>query len=273
VLEPVTTWRCSVRGNPLAFLAAATLVLSAGCITAAQAVSAECSDIRGRVTDDRGNPVTWASVYTRGGKVGGSTDSQGYYHISCLPAGEYYLIVAAAGFRRATLGPVTVHPPDTLFLDPKLEPACRTVPRPSPEIAAIAAAATEILPYIVHQDPFLSNPTTFPEERHLVADYSLPGLDSTTARALVDLARDASLDPCCDNSGWDDFDVWLPQLAFVFASPADTMCMLVSRNCFYWRFSRHSEPLTREEHAYCYRERLRSIVQGAFPDSIWGSMR
>lgn len=71
------------------FLLAAMMVCSA----------AVAGKITGVVTDEKGNPISYASIYVKNGRQGTTTGVNGYYQLS-LPAGEYILIAQHVGYAK-----------------------------------------------------------------------------------------------------------------------------------------------------------------------------
>jgi TonB-linked SusC/RagA family outer membrane protein len=74
--------------------AATTLLL---CVLFTQTLFAQTKTITGKVTDDKGIPVTGATVVAKGAKAGASTDATGSFHIT-VPSGVNTLIVSSIGF-------------------------------------------------------------------------------------------------------------------------------------------------------------------------------
>jgi hypothetical protein len=71
-------------------------------------VSAQSATIRGFVYEkETGEPALFTNVYLRGTTIGSSTDINGYFSISRVPPGSYYLIVSFIGFD-SLVTPVTV---------------------------------------------------------------------------------------------------------------------------------------------------------------------
>ena len=61
--------------------------------------SAQTFLIKGKVTDEQGNPVSFASVYLKNTSKGTSANSEGIYQLR-LPAGKHELIFKAIGYRQ-----------------------------------------------------------------------------------------------------------------------------------------------------------------------------
>src|SRR5688500_19027900 len=61
--------------------------------------SAQTFLIKGKVTDEQGNPVSFASVYLKNTSRGTSANSEGIYQVR-LPAGKHELIFKAIGYRQ-----------------------------------------------------------------------------------------------------------------------------------------------------------------------------
>ncbi|MCX8019210.1 MAG: SusC/RagA family TonB-linked outer membrane protein [Chitinophagaceae bacterium] len=63
-----------------------------------QAVNAQNIEVRGKVTDDKGNPVSGASVVRKGTRVGTTTDNNGNFKIT-VPR-DAVLVITSIGFNR-----------------------------------------------------------------------------------------------------------------------------------------------------------------------------
>ena len=64
-------------------------------------VQAQSYDLTGRITDEHGNPVPFASIYHKEASAGTAANSEGIFRLS-LPPGEHELIVRAVGFKQAS---------------------------------------------------------------------------------------------------------------------------------------------------------------------------
>ncbi|MEA3443671.1 MAG: carboxypeptidase-like regulatory domain-containing protein, partial [Bacteroidota bacterium] len=74
-------------------------ILSLIFILTTQLGHAQSGNIRGFVYDkDSGEPIIFTSVYLKGTTYGASTDVNGFYNLSKVPAGEYILMVTYVGY-------------------------------------------------------------------------------------------------------------------------------------------------------------------------------
>src|SRR5580692_7104423 len=73
---------------------ATTLLL---CVLFTQTSFAQTKTITGKVTDDKGLPVSGATVVARGSKSGTSTDALGAFHIT-VPSGTTTLVISSIGY-------------------------------------------------------------------------------------------------------------------------------------------------------------------------------
>jgi len=74
--------------------AATTLLL---CVLLTQTSFAQTKTITGKVTDDKGVPLTGATVVAKGSKSGTSTDATGAFHLT-VPSGATTLVVSSIGY-------------------------------------------------------------------------------------------------------------------------------------------------------------------------------
>ncbi len=74
--------------------AATTLLL---CVLFTQTSFAQTKTITGKVTDDKGAPITGATVVAKGSKSGTSTGADGSFHIT-VPSGATTLVVSSIGY-------------------------------------------------------------------------------------------------------------------------------------------------------------------------------
>ena len=83
------------------------------------------SNIEGTVKDPRGAVVAGAQIKVASPSLaverGASSDENGFYRITALPAGTYTLTASGAGFANTTLGSVELTANRTLTLDVQLE--------------------------------------------------------------------------------------------------------------------------------------------------------
>lgn len=68
---------------------------------------AQTGSITGKVTDEKSEPVSYATVVLKGTSYGANTDEDGSYEIDNIPAGDYTLSVSYVGYADYT-SPVTV---------------------------------------------------------------------------------------------------------------------------------------------------------------------
>ncbi|MCS6990793.1 MAG: SusC/RagA family TonB-linked outer membrane protein [Chitinophagales bacterium] len=61
-------------------------------------VHGQTGSLRGQITDDKGEPVGFATVVLKGTSLGASADEEGNYQIVSVPAGEYTLVVSMIGY-------------------------------------------------------------------------------------------------------------------------------------------------------------------------------
>src|ERR1700722_13041915 len=73
---------------------ATTLLL---CVLFTQTSFAQSKTITGKVTDDKGLPVSGATVVAKGSKSGTSTDALGNFHIT-VPSGSTTLVITSIGY-------------------------------------------------------------------------------------------------------------------------------------------------------------------------------
>ncbi len=79
---------------PLAILLLAAIVIGAG-----SASAAETGAISGKVTDENGAPVQYATVLVQGLQVGGYTDADGKFTILKIPVGSYTVVARVASYK------------------------------------------------------------------------------------------------------------------------------------------------------------------------------
>ncbi len=96
----------------------------------------DVGEIRGRVTDANGNPITYAVVTLSGTRYGALTDETGAFRVKNVPVGVYDISVAAEGFDELTVSRVTVKEDDladlgALKLEVKQDISTATVRRPT----------------------------------------------------------------------------------------------------------------------------------------------
>jgi len=84
------------------------------------------ASITGKVLDASGGLVSGAEVTVKNLETNRTqsavTSDEGVYRISELPPGNYTVEATAKGFKKATLGPVTVNAEEPLTADVRLEP-------------------------------------------------------------------------------------------------------------------------------------------------------
>lgn len=82
-------------------------------------VYCQANVIRGRVTDEKDNPLPFATIFIKGTTTGTTTNAAGQYHLELTP-GQYTVVCQYIGFRRTEL-PVNVNAA-TQTLDFRLQP-------------------------------------------------------------------------------------------------------------------------------------------------------
>jgi len=74
-----------------------------GFVLFASAATAQTGTIRGFVYDEEsGEPVIFTNVFLKGTTYGATTDVNGYYSISKIPAGSYTIQSSTLGFDTAS---------------------------------------------------------------------------------------------------------------------------------------------------------------------------
>ncbi|MCS6916340.1 MAG: TonB-dependent receptor [Chitinophagales bacterium] len=72
--------------------------LLAFCLLLTLSASAQTGTVRGQITDEKGQPVGFATIVLKGTSLGASADEEGNYQIVSVPAGEYLLVVSMMGY-------------------------------------------------------------------------------------------------------------------------------------------------------------------------------
>lgn len=65
------------------------------------AIQAQSHQLTGRITDEQGNPVPFASIYKKEGTAGTAANNDGVFTLR-LPSGGHELIIRAVGFKQTT---------------------------------------------------------------------------------------------------------------------------------------------------------------------------
>lgn len=98
-------------GNMMKYLSTLLCILISG--------YCQANVVNGRVTDDKDQPLPFATIFIKGTTTGTTTNAAGQYHLD-LPPGQYTIVCQYIGFRRTEL-PVNVNAP-TQTLDFRLQP-------------------------------------------------------------------------------------------------------------------------------------------------------
>jgi hypothetical protein len=72
------------------------------CMGIASARAQTTGSVTGRVVDEQGQPVSYATVRVEGTKLGAYTRADGFFVITGIPAGEYGVKAMAVGYRPLT---------------------------------------------------------------------------------------------------------------------------------------------------------------------------
>ncbi|HEU5395438.1 MAG TPA: carboxypeptidase-like regulatory domain-containing protein, partial [Candidatus Methylomirabilis sp.] len=91
----------SKRRGPILLPAALALVASFFLLAAGPA-HAQVGAVSGRVTDESGGPVQYATVTIQGLTVGAFTDSDGKFTLTKIPVGAYTVAVKLMGYSPTT---------------------------------------------------------------------------------------------------------------------------------------------------------------------------
>ena len=76
--------------------------------------------IRGKVTDDKGEPLPGANIYIPALNIGAAADQNGNYILLNIPVGDHNVVAQMMGYRKETVTGVSVMMDQTVWLNFKL---------------------------------------------------------------------------------------------------------------------------------------------------------
>jgi outer membrane receptor protein involved in Fe transport len=91
----------SPRRGPIR-LPAAVALIAAACLLGAGSARAQVGAVSGRVVDESGGPVHYASVMVQGAQMGTLTDEDGKFTITKIPVGSYTVVCRLMGYSPAS---------------------------------------------------------------------------------------------------------------------------------------------------------------------------
>ncbi len=86
-------------------------------------VPSGCGSLAGRVTDEKGEALPGASIKLIGGNRGGSSNLNGEYHFSRIPAGHRSFSASLIGYKQQIRDDVAILADSVINLDFRLEPS------------------------------------------------------------------------------------------------------------------------------------------------------
>ena len=73
--------------------------------------------IRGKVTDDKGEPLPGANIYIPALSIGAAADQNGNYILLNIPVGDHDVVAQMMGYRKETVTDVSVMMDQTVWLN------------------------------------------------------------------------------------------------------------------------------------------------------------